>query len=62
MGLVPKRSWLGVFVAFYIHLWRAHRKLLNAPQDLESSMIELLEAIICYYDLLYLAICSYFGH
>lgn len=34
MGLVPKRSWLGVFVAFYIHLWRAHRKLVNAPQAL----------------------------
>ncbi|CAK9014995.1 unnamed protein product [Durusdinium trenchii] len=32
--MIPKRSWLGVFFAVYIHLWRAHRKLANAQQEL----------------------------
>lgn len=40
MAVLPKRSWLGVFIALYLQLWRSHRKLLNAPQDLKGSKEE----------------------
>eukprot|EP00439_Symbiodinium_sp_Y106_P057012 s296_g8.t1 len=27
--MLPRRSWLGVCVALYVHLWRSHRKIVD---------------------------------
>ncbi|CAJ1433422.1 unnamed protein product [Effrenium voratum] len=39
MVLVPKRSWLGVFFALYVHLWRAHRKLRSTPEEFSYAQL-----------------------
>ncbi|CAE7211368.1 unnamed protein product [Symbiodinium sp. CCMP2592] len=39
--MLPRRSWLGVCVALYVHVWRSHRKIVD---KLEGASYEELAA------------------